>query len=100
MGEFVMKTTNGDKLIYVFYHYDSNYIFAVPMKSTSDAAQMEAFNKVYDTFKRTGMTPKMHIVDNQCDARKRWSVVPTGTTRNASIQCSAKSHSDFQKSFH
>jgi hypothetical protein len=89
-GEFVAKTTNGDKLIYVFYHYDSNYIFAVTMKSTSDAAQTEAFNKVYETLKRAGMTPKMHIVDNQCGIQQKaalekggvqYQLVPPGMHR-------------------
>lgn len=77
-GEFVIPAQNGNKLVYILYHHDSNFIFAVPIKSTSDVAQTEAFDQVYDTLEKTGLAPKLHIVDNQCGPKLKTTMDKKG----------------------
>jgi Reverse transcriptase (RNA-dependent DNA polymerase) len=77
-GEFVIQTKSGNKLIYILYHYDSNYIFATPINSTSDAAQTKAFDQVYSILEKAGMAPKLHILDNQCGPKQKDTLAKKG----------------------
>jgi hypothetical protein len=65
-GEFVCELTSKNRYIYVMYDRESNHIFAEPIQSVSDAAITAAFKKCYEKLSRAGITPEMHMVDNQC----------------------------------
>jgi hypothetical protein len=65
-GKFVCQSTAKNKYVHIFYKYTSNYIFAEPIQSTSDKDITEAFEKCMQTLKKTGITPELHLIDNQC----------------------------------
>ena len=50
---------------FIAYDYDSNYIFAEPIKDVKDATLVEAFQKVFQTLEERGMKPTLNITDNQ-----------------------------------
>ena len=61
---YVASTWN----VYRFYlepTYNSNYIFAEPIKDVKDATLVEAFQKVFETLEEWGMKPTLNITDNQ-----------------------------------
>jgi len=56
---------DGHQYYFIAYDYDSNYIFAEPIKDVNDATLVEAFQKVFETLEYRGMKPTLNITDNQ-----------------------------------
>ena len=65
-GPFSHPSSRGNKLLFVLYDYDSNFIFAVPMKNREAASILAAYTDVYNQLKAAGMKPKLQKLDNEC----------------------------------
>ena len=52
----------------VLAHPDSNGILQVPMKNRTSGEMIRAYQKLIDRLKSAGITPKCHILDNECSA--------------------------------
>ena len=50
----------------VLHNYDSNAILAAPLKNKSAAKKIKATTTLHLYLKSQGLTPKMHIMDNEC----------------------------------
>ena len=52
----------------VLAHPDSNGILQEPMKNRTSGEMIHAYQKLIDRLKSAGITPKHHILDNECSA--------------------------------
>jgi hypothetical protein len=64
-GRFLVPTSKGNQYLLFVYDYDSNFIFAEPMKSSTGAEHLAAFKRVQDLLKRQGLKPKLQKLDNE-----------------------------------
>ena len=64
-GNLPARTLDGQQLFFVAYAYDPNYIFAVPIKSTTTKDIMDAFTAVYNRLDTHGFKPTFAVADNQ-----------------------------------
>jgi hypothetical protein len=55
-------------LFFIAYDYDTNYIFALPLVSTSDSEILEAFKQVHQMLTKKGYKPIFNVMDNQAAA--------------------------------
>ena len=46
-GKFPVKSISGNQYIFILYHYDTNSIHAVPIKSRHTTHITEAWNKIF-----------------------------------------------------
>ena len=65
IGKFLITSSRGHKYIFVFYHYDTNNIIGIPMKSRNTSDLCEAWLQAFQMFKTHGETPTIHILDNK-----------------------------------
>ena len=56
---------DGHQYYFIACNYDSNYIFAEPIKDVKDATLVEAFQEVFETLEDRGMKPTLDITNNQ-----------------------------------
>ena len=47
------------------YHYDSNYIMGVPLRNRKGVTIMEYWKNTCNTFRKSGVDPKTHVLDNE-----------------------------------
>ena len=59
------SSLDGDQYYFIAYVYDSNYIFAEPIKDVKDVTLVEAFQMVFETLEDCGMKSTLNITDNQ-----------------------------------
>ncbi len=52
----------------VLIEIDSNAILVKAMKNQSTGEMMQAYQVLVNRLRSTGVTPKMHILDNECSA--------------------------------
>ena len=64
-GNLPARSLDGQQLFFVAYAYDPNYIFAVPIKSTTTKDIMDAFAAVYNRLDTHGFKPTFAVADNQ-----------------------------------
>ena len=55
----------GHQYYFIAYDYDTNYIFAIPIKNVTDEAIIEAFKEVFQGLKNKGHKPTFNFTDNQ-----------------------------------
>lgn len=67
-GEFIIPSSRGNKYVLVFYDYDSNHIFATPLKSRTAEAITTAHQDLLTTLAKAGLAVKRLILDNECPA--------------------------------
>jgi hypothetical protein len=65
-GQFPKKSSNGNQYIMVLVHLDSNGILQGPMKNCMAGKMIQAYQCLIDQLKSAGITPKHHIMDNEC----------------------------------
>ena len=65
-GKFPITSSRGHKYIFVVYHYDTNTIHGIPIKSRNSSDLCAAWLQVYNMFKPHGEAPNIHILDNEC----------------------------------
>ncbi len=68
MGRFPKKSSHGNQYIMVLIETDSNAILVEAMKNQTAGKMIRAYQVLVNQLKSTGITPKMHILDNQCSA--------------------------------
>ena len=56
---------DGHQYYFIAYDYDTNYIFAIPIKNVTDEAIIEAFKEVFQELKDKGHKPTFNVTDNQ-----------------------------------
>ena len=65
-GRFPITSSRGHKYIFVFYHYDTNTISGIPIKSRSTTDICDAWLAAFTILKSHGEAPNIHILDNEC----------------------------------
>ena len=50
----------------IIYVYNANEILLHPMKNREKETMVNTFKEVYDFLKQRKLTPKLHIMDNEC----------------------------------
>ena len=65
-GKFPITSSRGHKYIFVVYHYDTNTIHGIPIKSCNSVDLCQAWLSVFEMFKSHGETPNIHVLDNEC----------------------------------
>ena len=64
-GRYPVTSKRGHKYIFIMYDYDSNYTFAVPVKSRKTSEYLRAFQECYDELKHRGFTAQLLRLDNE-----------------------------------
>ena len=64
-GRFLVPSTKVNDYILCGYYYDSNHVFAEPMKNRKKASQIKAFTTIIKKMKAAGQRPTFHILDNE-----------------------------------
>ena len=64
-GRFLVPSTKGNEYILCGYDYDSNHVFAEPMKNKKKASQIKAVTKIIKKLKAAELQPNFHILDNE-----------------------------------
>ena len=60
-----MQSDRGNNYILVEYHYDANNIITSPLKNLIGPCTLCGITKIHDNLIKQGLTPKLHIVDNE-----------------------------------
>ena len=64
-GALPTISLDGHQYYFIAYDYNSNYIFAEPIKDVKDEALVEASQRVFETLEDRGMKPTLKITNNQ-----------------------------------
>ena len=64
-GALPAISLDGNQYYFIVYEYDTNYIFAIPIKNITDDAIMEASKEVFQELKDKGHKPTFNVTDNQ-----------------------------------
>ena len=65
-GKFPVRSYKNNQRIFLAYVYDANAVIFRPIKSREATYMLEAFQDVYQSLKNKHVTPKLHIMDNEC----------------------------------
>ena len=60
-----MQSDRGNNYILVAYHYDANNILTTLLKNRTGPCILGGTTKIYDKLRKQGLTPKIHIMDNE-----------------------------------
>jgi len=66
MGNFPFKSLSGNQYLFVFYHYNSNYIHLEPMRNKSQAKLLRVYSHTLTMFISAGTKSTLHILDHEC----------------------------------
>ena len=64
-GALPVRSLEGNQYYFVAYDYDTNNIFAEPVKDMTDASIIGGFEAVFESLKEKGFKPKFNVTDNQ-----------------------------------
>ena len=64
-GKFPVQSDRGNNYILVAYHYDANNILTTPLKNRTGPCILSGITKIHDKLRKRGLTPKLHIMDNE-----------------------------------
>ena len=65
-GIFPVPSYHGSRYVMIVYVYDANAILARPMKNQEKETMVETFEEVYEFLEKRKLTPKLHVMDNEC----------------------------------
>jgi hypothetical protein len=65
-GRLPVASIHGNNYIFVLYDYDSNHIFAEPIKSRHAKPIMDAYKRVHARLVQAGLRPQLQRLDNEC----------------------------------
>ena len=60
-----MQSDRGNNYILVAYHYDANNTLTTALKNRTGPCILSGIMKVHDKLRKRGLTPKLHIMDNE-----------------------------------
>ena len=64
-GALPVRSLDGYQYYFIAYDYDTNYIFAIPIKDTTDASIINGFEQVFNELNEKGFKPQFNVTDNQ-----------------------------------
>jgi hypothetical protein len=64
-GRFQIPSSKGNHYLLIVYDFDSNYIFAEPMKSRTGAEHLAAYKRVHTLLSSRGLKPQLQKLDNE-----------------------------------
>jgi hypothetical protein len=64
-GRFPIPSSKGNHFLLIVYDFDSNYIFAEPMKSRTGAQHLAAYKRVHSLLSSRGLKPQLQKLDNE-----------------------------------
>ena len=64
-GKFPITSSKGHRYIFLFYHYNTNNIIGILIKSRNTSDLCEAWLQSFQMFKAHGKNPTIHILDNE-----------------------------------
>ena len=79
-GRFPKKSSRGNQYIMVLAHPDSNGILQEPMKNRTSGKMIRAYQKLINRLKSAGITPKRHILDNECSVNFKQTIQDNNMT--------------------
>jgi hypothetical protein len=65
-GRFLLPSSTGNNYMLVLYDYDSNMIWAEPIKNRTAPVILNAYKKLHKMLCRAGLRPKLQRLDNEC----------------------------------
>ena len=63
-GKFPYISRRGNQYILVGYHYDANYIAAVPIKKRTAGEITKGWEALHSKFSQAGVTSTKYVMDN------------------------------------
>merc|ERR1711884_347001 len=106
-GRYPVTSRRGHKYIFIMYDYDSNYTFAIPVKSRKTSEYLRAFQECYDELKNRGFTAQLLRLDNEIskdliacirDNELDFQIVSPGNHRNNSAERAIQTFKSYFKS--
>ena len=64
-GGFSVKSDRGNNYIMVAYHCDANNFLTAPLRTRTGLFVMNGLTKLHENFIKQGLTPKLHIMNNE-----------------------------------
>ena len=64
-GIYSVQSDRVNNHILVVYHYDANDILTAPLKNIIGPCILNGITKIHDKWRKRGLTPKLHIMDNE-----------------------------------
>jgi hypothetical protein len=104
--QFPKKSQRGYEFIMMLYEYNSNAILVEPMKIRTSGKMIRAYVKLITQLIKAGITPKHHVLDNECLEefkaqikffKMTYQLVPP---HNHCCNTAEKSNPNFQGPFH
>ena len=87
-GKFPYPSSKGNQYIMVMYDWDSNAILGEPMKNRTKEEIVRAIQQLYKYLKSRGISPKLHILDNEASKKLKQCI----TTNNTKYQLAPPSN--------
>jgi hypothetical protein len=67
-GRFISPSSTGNNYLMILYDYDSNHIFAQPMKNQQAETIVDAYAILHARLCKDGLKPRLQRLDNECSA--------------------------------
>jgi hypothetical protein len=67
-GRFIVPSSTGNNYLMILYDYDSNAIFAEPLRNRTAASILAAYKKLHARLCAAGFRPKLQRLDNECSS--------------------------------
>ena len=64
-GTLPVMSLDGYQYYFIAYDYDTNYIYAIPIKDVQDKTIIAAFDEVFQDLTDKGYKPTLNVTDNQ-----------------------------------
>ena len=64
-GNFTFMSLDGSVCYLILYHYETNAIFATPIKSLDEKSIFHAYKLRFDKLTEKGFKPKLNVMDKQ-----------------------------------
>ena len=68
-GRFILPSSSGNTYLLIVYDYDSNMIFAEPMKSRSGPDHLAAYKRIHELLTSRGLRPQLQRLDNEASTQ-------------------------------
>jgi hypothetical protein len=65
-GRFISPSSTGNNYLMILYDYDSNFIFAQPMKNRQAETIVAAYASLHARLCKAGLKPRLQRLDNEC----------------------------------
>jgi hypothetical protein len=89
-GRFIIPSSTGSTQLFILYDYNSNHIFAEPMKNKTAASILNGYKVIIQKLQLAGCHPTLQRLDNECSTVLKeymreqditFQLVPPGTHR-------------------